>query len=222
MAYFYRGKTLMMLLKNFRFMIVTAFAIHSAVAHAADAETLDVGGAKLGMSPEQVIAALTANGWKAHVQLYRDFQDEARSAARQPLKGGKVVTSAKFIKGKEIINAKFVALPAGAEMYSLQYTIDEPTLTFDDFAQRALQRYGKPDTRNIQGLSGSLKTKPIGWGKFNKGAYESTLSGSYLVVHTYGVNDIYIWLEDNGQRAKRMQIEIQKALAGLPKPKSSF
>lgn len=212
-----------MSVRNMALGAIALVAIHSTAALAVDAETLDVAGARLGMSPEQVIDALQKSGWKVagRPDAYDDFQEEVRTKTGHPRKNTKGIIRAKFIKGDEIIRVKFIALPEGSELFSLQYSFDSPTLAYDDFAQIAIKRYGKPDVVRVQSLSGGGTKFPqsLGWGKFTKDLLRGyQFAGSYLAIGSGNE----LWLEDNGKRSKRQQAEIQKAVAAMPRAKTSF
>jgi len=144
------------------------FAVVFFLAPSVSAQTFDVAGVKLGMTPHQAEKALHAKGYKpldtwtnagikglSHRKLQPSFEqyilvNNEEFIPPSKYKGLRHLT---FSKNKEKIVIDFLEYPSGAFVNEVRYNLTVKTVSGEDFKARAIAKYGEPSpqTRNLSG-----------------------------------------------------------------------
>ena len=133
------------------------------------AQSYDVSGVQILMTPDQVKTALSANGYqpgpaenfsqpsfdsqvKGKVTGLRNMnRDEQRQYTKQPygltLDPGRVVQSLAFQKDgkRETVLVEFTAFPSGARASKVTYKLDDSKISTSDFRAKVVEKYGNPN-----------------------------------------------------------------------------
>ena len=138
-------------------LILIALAAKFFLASTASAQTHDVSGVKLGMSFEEAEKALEANGF-GPAEGQNDIVKEPQPTFIQHVShnSGKYIPpnewsglgQASFYKNKERIDLHFIEYPSGAFVGRVSYSLNDQTISVEDFNERVISKYGPPTANN--------------------------------------------------------------------------
>lgn len=131
-----------------------------------------IAGAGLGMSPEEVGAALKAAGYVLDYRyMGRSWQGELASQvsflrAIRISAGAEVARKEDYKKRQEFIQVEYLAGPAGPYVSQVRYRISSEAIEAERFKAAALGRYGRPslswDWESLYCSAGELKCSRTG------------------------------------------------------------
>jgi len=188
-------------------------------AQATDPESLNVHGIELGMSLDDARGELVERGYKKKIgnqpASFGDIVKNALDEISGPVPKGGLM---QFETRTEIMILLFVALPNGPEVNSITYRLNDPSISYADLSETAVDLYGKPDfERTSLGLTPDNLPR-LYWLASPPDAAHGAPGGAFLELaysKSSGESEFHsgqITLKDGGARRDRQTKEIKDAV----------
>jgi len=190
-----------------RLALLTCLAVLASTSFysKAYAQVFDISGIQVGMSPSEVEAAVTGNGYvpknqparsthiypgKSYQQLIQERQGKRISMSAAAHEG---VAKMSFQKEKrEFLNIKFKAFISGPKVISVEYKLKDSAIDGVDFIDYAVAKFGEPEKRPLTKREEKLLSVHRRTFVEQKGETDEERISKYLQF----VSGIYTWKSD--------------------------